>query len=89
MNDAVVTSTARTPIQLTEVEFWQFRSRAEEAARCRYEAEMTPQGVEARLAGRRAAETLDALARKYGFDASVMMTFDEATLSLVPQTPPK
>ena len=79
-------------IRLEEVEFWKLRARAEEAARAQQEAELTPQALEAVQAGRRAAETLDALAEKYGFDRALAMTFDEATCSITPvspQTPPK
>jgi hypothetical protein len=79
-------------VQLTELEFWQLRARAEEAARAMQEASATPQAIEAGKAGQRAAEALDALAKKYGFDAALALTFNEATFSLVPvppQTPPK
>lgn len=83
------TTNGIAPIRLTDVEFWHMRARAEEAARAQQEAAVTPQALEAVQAGRRAAEALDALAKKYGFDASLELTFDESTLSLVPKPAPQ
>lgn len=87
MGDTAVTSSASAPIQLTEAEFWRFQARSERAARCRQEANFTAQAIEARQAERLAIEVLDALAEKYGFDRTTTMTFDEASLSLVPVPP--
>jgi hypothetical protein len=80
------------PIRLEEKEYWKMFGRAADARRARQAADVTALGIEAAQAERRAIETLDVLAEKYGFDRAVEMTFDESTFSIVPvppQTPPK